>query len=40
MIKGLSVDDVMGPFAAIDMNPIIDELKESAMRSNSPLKKK
>ena len=39
IIRGLSVDDVTGPFAAIDMNPIIEELKESAMRSNSPLKK-
>ena len=35
----MSVDDVTGPFPEIDMNPIIEELRDSAMQSNSPLKK-
>ena len=39
IIRGLSVDDVTGPFAEIDMMPIIEELKESAIHSGSPLKK-
>ena len=39
IIRGLSVDDVTGPFAEIDMMPIIEELKESAAKSNGPLKK-
>ena len=39
IIRGHSVDDVTGPFAEIDMQPIIEELKESAIGTNSHLKK-
>ena len=39
IIRGLSVDNVTGPFAEIDMTPILDELKESVMNSSSPHKK-